>query len=305
MELLSFFRWVNNSVLAIPSIILFCSAAIILTVKTRFLQIRGLPRCISLITDGIKRKKHSGKPGEMRTIDSIHALFAAMATTIGIGNIVSPSIAIMVGGPGALFWLILYIILGSSIKFAEVVFAMHTRIKTETGHIIGGPMRYLTLVNPWLATWYGCAMAALMAGWSGTSSKYIGINFSLRISSRMAHGACFSAFCLGNFTGGAKRVGDVATMLVPIMFVGYVTFALIILLKDITKLATACKLIVQGIVSPQAAAGGLISVTLLQALRTGIYRGIFITESGLGTSSIAHSMSDAQRPTDQGILAMF
>src|SRR5581483_3081888 len=99
MELLSFFKWLNCSVLAIPSVILFFGAAILLTIKTGFLQVRAVPRFLSLALQGVKRRKHPSS-SHIRTIDSIHALFIALATTIGIGNLVGPSIAIIVGGPG-------------------------------------------------------------------------------------------------------------------------------------------------------------------------------------------------------------
>lgn len=304
MELLLFFKWLNDAVLSIPSVILFCTAGILLTIKTGFLQIRAIPRFFSLVIHGIKRQKQKSTT-EIRTIDSIHALFTAMATTIGIGNIVGPSIAIMVGGPGALFWLILYIIIGSSIKYAEVVFALHTRIQTKDGHVIGGPMLYLGLVHPWLALWYGSAMAVLVAGWSAIQSNTLASMLAHESIPTWLTGLFLAAFVWIVLKGGAKRVGDVASALVPVMCLGYIAFAFMILFKDTTALANAFKLIAKGVFSPQAATGGLFGITLLQALRTGIYRGIFITESGLGTSSIAHSMADTQRPTDQGILAMF
>src|SRR5437016_3057355 len=123
MDLFDCFHWLDNF-FALPCIILFFGVGILLTIKTGFLQITGFPKFISLITQGISRKKKHGEAGEMRTIDSIHALFTAMATTIGTGNVVGPSLAIQVGGPGALFWLILYIFIGSATKFTEVVFAL-------------------------------------------------------------------------------------------------------------------------------------------------------------------------------------
>lgn len=305
MDLFNFFKWLNDSVFAIPCTVLFFGAGIWLTIKTGFLQIRGLPKFISLITQGIARKKDQGQVGEMRTMDSIHALFTAMATTIGIGNVVSPSLAIMVGGPGALFWLLLYIIIGSATKFTEVVFALHTRIKTEDGNIIGGPMQYLKGVSSWMAMWYGLAMALLMAGWSAVQTNTLASILAHESIPQWVTGASLALFVLIVLKGGATRVGNVASKLVPIMFVSYVTYAIIILCQDFGALAHAFTLIFSDILSPQAAVGGFAGVTLFQAMRTGIYRGIFITESGLGTSSIPHAMADAQKPTDQGILAMF
>ncbi|MCX5922756.1 MAG: amino acid carrier protein [Candidatus Dependentiae bacterium] len=305
MDLLQFFAWLNNDILALPATILFFGIGIVLTVKYGFLQIRAFPLFIKLLAKGATKGKHQAGEGQMRTIGSIGALFTAMATTIGIGNIVSPTLAIMVGGPGALFWLIVYIFIGSAIKFTEVVFALDTRIKTVDGHIIGGPMRYLAQVQPWLAVWYGLAMALLMAGWSGVQANTLASILAHEHVPAWVTGLGLGLFVWVVLRGGAQRVSAVASKLVPIMFIGYVSFAAIILLKDLSALGQAFTLIFQGAFSPVAAAGGLVSVTLFQTMRTGVYRGIFITESGIGTSSIPHAMADVEKPTDQGILAMF
>jgi len=302
MDFLQFLKWLNNDFLAMPVTLLFFGVAIVLTIKTGFLQIRAFPRFMSLIIDGIGRKKRQNVQGEMRTIDSIHALFTAMATTIGIGNIVSPSLAIIAGGPGALFWLVLYILIGSATKFTEVVFALHTRIKTDDGHIIGGPMRYLSQVKPWLAVWYGFAMAILMAGWSGVQANTLASILGYESVPVWVTGLFLAALVWIVLQGGATRVGNVATALVPTMFVCYVSFALFILLSNPAALLNAFKLIWHSILSPSAAVGGL---TAFSVMHIGVCRGIFITESGLGTSSIPHAMADVQKPSDQGILAMF
>lgn len=302
MDFLSFFKWLNNDILALPVTILFFGTAIVLTIKTGFLQIRGVPRFINLITQGVAREKCKGGEGEMRTMDSIHALFTAMATTIGIGNIVSPSLAIIAGGPGALFWLVFYIMIGSATKFTEVVFALHTRIKTDKGHIIGGPMRYLTEVKPWLAVWYGFAMALLMAGWSGIQANTLASILAAESVPVWCTGLVLAVLVWFVLQGGATRVGNVASALVPTMFVCYVSFALFILLTHPAALVHAFKLIWHSVLSPSAAVGGL---TAFGVMRIGICKGIFITESGLGTSSIPHAMADAKKPSDQGILAMF
>lgn len=304
MDLFSCFSWLDDA-LALPCTILFFGVGILLTIKTGFLQITGFPTFISLIKNGISRKSRQGDAGEMRTIDSMHALFTAMGTTIGTGNVVGPSLAIMVGGPGALFWLLLYILIGSATKFTEVVFAMHTRIKTADGHIIGGPMQYLKSVAAWMAIWYGLAMSVLMAGWSGVQANTLASILAMNSIPVWMTGATLAIFVWLVLKGGAQRVGNVAAKIVPIMFVSYVTFAFFILLRDISALKAAFGLIFSGIFTPKAAAGGLVGGSIFQALRVGIYRGIFITESGLGTSSIPHAMADAQKPTDQGILAMF
>jgi AGCS family alanine or glycine:cation symporter len=300
MDMLYFFACLNNKVLAVPATILFFGVACILTLKTKFLQIRGLPKFLSLITQGIAHKNQKGTD----TINPFHALFTAMGTTIGMGNIVGPSLAIMLGGPGALFWLVCYIFLGSVTKFAEVTFAIATRIVEKDGHVIGGPMEYLRMVSPILAGWYALVMVLLFAGWSGLQSNTLAHIFAQEGIPHWITGLVLAISVFIILNGGAKRIGATASKLVPLMFVFYVLFAFMILCRDMQALYKAVLLVIHSIFSPAAAVGGFFGVTLFKSMRYGIYKGIFITESGLGTAAIPHAVADVKRSTDQGILAM-
>jgi AGCS family alanine or glycine:cation symporter len=298
MELLAFFKSIN-SMFALPSTILFFGTGIILTLKTGFIQIRAFPRFIRLITRGVAQEKQRG------TINSFHALFTAMATTIGMGNIVGPSIAIVAGGPGALFWLLVYIFFGSVTKFTEVTFALTTRVKMADGYVVGGPMEYLKQVSPALASWYTSVMIFLFAGWSAAQANTLAQVFAKEAVPCWVIGLALAAVVLLVLRGGAQRVGATASKLVPLMFVLYITFALIILCKDLHALKAAIKLVVYSIFSPAAAVGGFVGATVFTAMRAGIFKAIFITEAGVGTSSIAHAVADTKRATDQGVLALY
>ena len=153
--------YILKELLDFPTTILFFFVSVVLTFKTGFIQFRAFPRFVSILRDGMKRKKVRNNQGEVRTIEAFHALFTAMSTTIGMGNLVGPTVAIFAGGPGALFWLLLYIFFGSVTKFTEVVFAMLTRIKTDNGHILGGPMQYLKKVSHIFAYWFMYVMVLL------------------------------------------------------------------------------------------------------------------------------------------------
>ncbi len=275
--------------------------AIILTVKNGFLQIRGFPRFWRLITQGV-REQSSDK---VKTLNPFQALFSAMATTIGMGNIVGPSFAISMGGPGALFWLLVYIILGSATKFTEVTFAVHTRAITKKGDIIGGPTQYLKLISPRLAAWYGVLTMILFTGWSGLQINTLASIWAQEGIPHWFSGAIAVIILLAVVFGGVERIGFVASRIVPLKFFLYVGFALLILLKNISAVGSAISLVFSSIFSPVAAAGGFAGATLFTAMREGIYKSIFITESGVGTSSISHALSDVKNPVDQGILAMF
>ena len=171
MTWLMFFNWLNNEIFALPTTLLFFGIALILTIKTRFLQFRGFPHFIQLISAGVRGKGKFDQTGRKRTINPFHALFASMSTSIGMGSVVGPSLAIMTGGPGALFWLVVYIFFGSVTKFTEVAFALDTRIQMPDGRVIGGPMQYLKSVSNVLAKWYSVIMVFLFAGWSSLQSN--------------------------------------------------------------------------------------------------------------------------------------
>lgn len=298
MTVNSFFDWLNNDILAHPSIIFFFLVSIILTIKTGFIQVRAFPRFLRLIFKGVDQQESRG------TISSFHALFTAMGTTIGMGNVVSPSLAIMVGGPGALFWMIFYMFFGSVTKFCEVVFALTTRKELADGFILGGPIQYLRSVSRFLSLWYGYIIVIVLMSWSGAQANTLANIMKLEGFPDWAVGGFLATFVVIALSGGAQRVGDVASKMVPVMFVLYVTFALTIILRDPGLLMTVIKQVLHDAFTPAAALGGFMGSTILQAMREGVFRGIFITEAGLGTSSIAHSLADTKRPTDQGILAM-
>lgn len=123
MNLLDFLDLLNNHIFAFPSIILFFGVSLFLSFKTRFIQVRKFPYFIKLIFGGLKR---TGLSENTENINAFHALLTAMGTTIGMGNMVGPTIAIMLGGPGALFWLLLYMFFGSVTKYVEVTYATST-----------------------------------------------------------------------------------------------------------------------------------------------------------------------------------
>lgn len=287
--------------LAIPATIMFLFVGLLLTIKTKFVQFRAFNKFLAIIKSG---PKHDS-PSNAKTINPIHALFTALSTTLGMGNIMGPSIAIVTGGPGALFWLTMYAFLGAVLKFTEVSFALHTRKITDDGKIIGGPTEYLKSVSPFFAIWYGAIMIFLFAGWSGIQANALAGIFALEGIPAWISGLSLATLTIIVLRGGAQRVGYVASKLVPIMCFLYLTFAFFILCKDFSILATAFRLIGENIFTPTAALGGFAGATVLQAIRAGVYKSIFITESGIGTSSIPHSVADVQKPTDQGIIAMY
>jgi AGCS family alanine or glycine:cation symporter len=290
-----------NNFLALPSTLIFLIVSLILTYKTGFIQFKSWGKFIKILKSGPAEKSHN----TFKSISSTQALFTAMSTTIGIGNVVGPSLAIAAGGPGALFWLIIYSLFGCVTKFVEVTLAITTRSKTVDGHILGGPSKYLALIHQNLGKWYAVITIPLFIGWSSIQSNILADILYQESISKILTGLVLGGLVFLALNGGAKRVSSWATKIVPMMFVLYILFAALILIKMIDKLPGVIRLIFTCAFQPTAAIGGFLGATIFESIRHGVYKGIFITESGIGTSAIPHALADVEKPTDQALLAMY
>lgn len=303
MNILSTLKWINNEVLIIPSILIFSFCAIYFTFKNKFSQFIQWKKFFKIIKNEFKKENNKNDLLD-ETVNSLKALFISMATTIGIGNIVSPSIAIILGGPGALFWLILYIILGSSIKYNEVLLAIKTR-KNINGKIVGGPMQYLGLISDYLSKWYSLIISILILSWSALQGNTLSAILNTEGIEEYKTGLVLSLFILIILNGGLRRISKIANIMVPFMCAGYMIFSFIILFKNKADIPDSLILIIKSAFCLKSATGAICSIGFLNMFRVGIYRGIFITESGLGTSSISHSSSNNESAEDQATIAMF
>ncbi|MGE0206248.1 MAG: alanine/glycine:cation symporter family protein [Candidatus Babeliales bacterium] len=300
MDLLTFFTHLNQH-LAVPTSFLLFGAAFYLTFSLKFIQFRSFTTFFKLITHGIKTKK---KPDAKNSITPLAALFTAMSTSLGIGTLIGPSVAIITGGPGAMFWLIVYCIAASILKYAEVTFAVHFRKKTEDGLILGGPMEYLNEVAPWLGTWYAYATVILFGGWSSLQANVIAETLAHESVPEWITGTFLAILTFSILTGGAKRVGAFSSNIVPFMGTLYLIASIIILSINRAGLPQAFNLIFSNAFSPAPVFGGFLGASLFSAIKSGIYKGAYITESGTGTAAIPHSMADVAHAKDQGLLAM-
>lgn len=301
MSLYELFSYLDM-MLAMPAICLFFFTGLYLTFKTRFAQLHNFSRFIALITR--KEQVHQSQ-GNEKSIHPIQALYAAMATTIGMGNVVGPSIAIMIGGPGALFWLVIYSFFGAITKFAETMFSITFRKKMTDGTLLAGPTQYLRQVHPLMGGIYAILTILLFAGWSGLQTNTIASICALEGIALWKTGLVCAITVFLVIIGGITRVGALASRAVPIMFILYFVGVLTILCKDFSALGKAIQLVFEYAFKSHAAVGGFAGATVFMALKNGVQRNIYITEAGLGTSSIAHGMSDAAIPRNQAILAMY
>lgn len=288
--------------------LIIIGAGVVLTFKTRFIQFRMIPQMFRLL-GGMLFNKNSAKEGK-HSIKSHKALFTAMSTTIGISTIVSPIIAMKLGGPGAILGFIVATLLGASINFAEVTFSLRYRKKLADGKILGGAMQYLQdEIAPFVAKTYAFFIFILMMAWSAVqanqlaevlNSPFVG---AFKIPN-IATGLVIACLVIGVLIGGIKRVSDISAKLVPAMFCLYIGTSLWIIFCNLAKIPHAVGMMFSSVITPQALGSGAAVGGIVSALRWGVFKGIHSSEAGVGTQAIPHSMAETSAPVNQGVLAM-
>lgn len=293
--------------------ILFASCLFILfgcaflTFKTQFIQIRFFPELIKMIKESFAREKQL--EGH-HTIRPHKALFTAMSTTLGIGTIVAPVIAIRWGGPGALLGFLLTSFLGSAATYVEVNLCIAHRKRMASGEILGGPMQYLrTILSPKAAAWYAVCGSMLIAAWSAAQANQLAAILDSPLLGNYRIPTYFSGFILAVVVmaitfGGIKRVSAFSAKLVPLMFFLYLGSITWILIVNIDQLGRVFTEIVESAFSPYAMATGSVVGGFVSAMRWGVFKGAQVTEAGVGTQTIPHSMAETEDGHAQGMLAM-
>ncbi len=308
----------DSYVWGLPLIILIMVCGVTLTVRLRFLQIRKLGRALKYMISN----EESGS-GE---VSSFAALCTALSATVGTGNIVGVATAIAAGGPGALLWMELAAFLGMATKYAEGLLAVKYRVKDENGNILGGPFYYIEngLGKKW--KWLGkmFAVFGLLAGIMGigTITQINGITSAANIFfdpdkkhtlsilgmeytwTTFIAGAVITLLTALIVIGGIKRIASVSEIVVPVMIVAYVGCCLFIILGHITEIPSAVVSIFKGAFNTKAAVGGAAGTVMLYAMKSGVARGIFSNEAGLGSAPIAAAAAKTNEPVRQGLVTM-
>lgn len=273
----------------------------------RFVQLRFFPSLLKMLKASLGTSTHSDCH---HTIHPRHALLTAMSTTLGISTIVAPVIAIGLGGPGALFGFLLTSFFGCAATYTEVSLSIQHRQKLGCGKIMGGPMQYLKhIFSPAAAKWYAACCLILMTAWSGAQANQLAaiLNSPLlgdyRIPTAVS-GCLIAIFILFTLNGGIKRVGALSAKLVPLMFFLYIGSCFWIILCNVDKLGGVFVEMYQSALSPQPLASGSLIGGLVSALRWGVFKGTQVSEAGIGTQAIPHSMAKTDDPVAQGTLAM-
>lgn len=294
-----------------PALFLILGVGVFLSVGTGFVQLRWLPRSIKRFF-GQLSEKH-----DCEGVSPFRALCTALAATVGTGNLAGVAGAICIGGPGAVFWMWICGIFGMIIKFAEATLAVHFRKKDAFGAWIGGPMYMIQNGLPrkfhFLAIVYslfGLIAAFGVGNATQVSTMVAGINeilphlgFQNGIRGNFVMGI-FLALLLGILLlGGAKRIGQAAELLVPFAAGLYLLLGMAVLILRLDAVPAAFASIIQGAFCPRAVTGGAVGSALV-CLRTGVSRGVFTNEAGMGTAAMAHASAEVEHPTDQGLLGI-
>ena len=308
---------VNSFIWGVPAMICIIGVGILLTVRTRCIQVRkfgvAMKNTIGKIFDKTQARDGSMSP--------FQAVCTALAGTVGTGNIAGVAGAIALGGPGAIFWMWCSAFLGMCTKFSEVTLAIHFREKNKNGEYVGGPMYYIKngLSKKWhfLAVFYAVFGVLTVFG-TGNATQVNTIvssvntalmNFNIlkdepNSNVNLIFGIFIAALVAMVLLGGIKRIGQVSEKLVPFMAVLYVILALGVIILNIQRVPEIFAQIVSGAFTPRAATGGIIGSMFL-SMKKGVSRGIFSNEAGLGTGSIAHACADTDNAVHQGMFGIF
>ena len=301
MTIESILSAIDSFIWGAPLLILLSGTGLYLTLRLGFIQIRYLPRAL-----GYLFKKDKGGKGD---VSSFAALCTALAATIGTGNIVGVATAVQAGGPGAIFWMWLVALLGMATKYAECLLAVKYRVRDKNGFMAGGPMYYIErgLGIKWLAKLFALFGVMVAFFGIGTFPQVNAITHAMQdtFNIPVLVTAIIVTLLVGLIIlGGVKRIATASSVIVPFMAILYVTTSLVIILLNIEKVPDVISLIIYSAFDPQAALGGAVGFTVMKAIQSGVARGIFSNESGLGSAPIAAAAAQTREPVRQGLISM-
>ncbi|MEE1245511.1 MAG: sodium:alanine symporter family protein [Acutalibacteraceae bacterium] len=288
-------------------IILLVGAGLLFTFATKFVQIRCFGEGMKKVFGNISLKGGKNKSG----LSSFQALATAVAAQVGTGNIVGASGAILVGGPGAIFWMWIIAFLGMATIYAEAILAQETRIVDDNGQVHGGPVYYIRKA-------YKGGFGKFLAGFFAVAITLALGFMGCMVQSNSIAESCSNAFGIKGwivgiilailsaiiFLGGVNRLASVTEKLVPIMAVVFLIFGFIVLGIRFKYIPETFAMIFKYAFTPNALIGGGIGYAVKTAISQGAKRGLFSNEAGMGSTPHAHAQANVAKPHDQGVVAM-
>lgn len=306
-QILNVVRTVNMYLSDYILMFLLIGTGLFFTIRTKFVQVRCFGEGIKKLFGSFSMKGKKEEGG----LSSFQALTAAVAAQVGTGNLVGACGAILVGGPGAIFWMWVIAFFGMATIYAEAILAQKTRVVGEDGSIAGGPVYYIKTAfkgkfGKFLAGFFAVA-AVLALGFMGgmvqSNSISSACNTAFNIPTWVT-GLVIALFGAFIFIGGVKRLGAVTEKMVPIMAVLYIVGCLAVVVVRIKFIPETFGMIFKYAFMPDAIIGGSIGFALKQAISQGAKRGLFSNEAGMGSTPHAHALADVKTPHDQGVMAM-
>ena len=277
-------------------IIMLLGCAVWFTIKTRFVQFRMFKEMVRLLGDSTSKAE-----GKEHHISSFQAFAVSLASRVGTGNLAGVATAITVGGPGAVFWMWIIALLGSSSAFIESTLAQLYKVQGKTSYI-GGPAYYMKkgLKQPWMGVLFAILIIFTFAfAFNTVQSNTICAAFEQAFQfDHVTMGIILTVFTLMIIFGGIQRIAKVSSIIVPVMALGYILLAFVIVGMNITHLPDVIKLIVSSAFGWEQALGGGIGVALMQ----GIKRGLFSNEAGMGSAPNVAATADVSHPVKQGLI---
>ena len=282
---------------------------IILSLRLRFVQIRQLPRALRNMF--LSDKDASGQG----TISPMQAICTALGGTMGTGNIAGVAGAMALGGPGAVLWMWIAGFFGMATKYLEIALAVRYRRRNARGEWVGGPMYYMEACGKGgrYAARIFCICALLASLGVGNAAQVNVLSGSIctlaqsfgwgmdEFTLRIVSGAVLSALIAFMALGGMRRIARAAERQLPFVSVVYVFCMLAVIVTNAQRILPAFRLIVTSAFSPRAALGGAAGITLRAAVSSGVTRGVFTNEAGMGSSAMAHAAAHGAAPHTQGL----
>ena len=308
---------VNSWVWGPVMLVFLVGTGILLTCGLKFFQVGKIGMWMKETFGTLLKKDDSKNAKDGKAISSFQAICTALGGTVGVGNVVGVATAIAAGGPGAIFWMWVAAFFGMMTKFAEIVLGVFYRKKTDDGEWLGGAMVYLKegfsgkkglkTLGKVLGVLFAlfCILASFGIG-NMSQINTIAANFesTFNINTSLT-GVILLALMAFVALGGLKRVASVTEKMVPFMSIFYIIGALIIVCTKITVLDDVFVAIFKGAFGFDAIAGGAIGVVISKVAKSGIARGVFSNEAGLGSSALVHSAADVKEPVKQGMWGVF
>ena len=308
---------VNGVVWGVPALALLAFVGVLMTVLTKVFQVSHFGHWMKKTIGAVFKDKHVTTHTSDKSISQFQSLCTALAATVGTGNIVGVAGAILMGGPGAVFWMWVMAFLGMMTNYSENVLGIYYRRKNSAGEWSGGAMYYL---RDGLGSKKGCkGIGKVLAGLFAFFCLFASFGIGNMTQVNAISGNMMNVFGVPTWVtglvimilvglvvvGGLKRIAAVTEKIVPFMVILYMIGTITIFILHIDQFVPVFKAIFKGAFGMQAATGGVVGYGIKLAIEWGMKRGVFSNEAGLGSSVMVHSNSNVKEPVKQGMWGIF